>query len=369
SYTSLTNAVCENGNIDDSGIETELSNSEDSNVESDTAETGNDSIELENLFEASVPSYFINYAEGVRTCGDSGCSIDSKPSWLDYDKYRRGQKVALKYFFGIQFAQLLSLLVVFSGPGGPSNYLSTALRVRSWYLDDLWDPKSEAHKNLKTVRAMHDNLRKNLIATDPEDRDRRSTLSTRCESGCPAIWSTLQKELREDFEGSCPHPRVLEDKFQTFYKKRVCVNQTEMVSGLFGAHNVTEEELDSFVHLWRCIGYLLGVEDKFNFCDGDLKTVRQKTTDLIELIFKPCLRKVTQDWEHMSRCVTEGISFYVPGVTFEVSLMYLCNMLGLYTPRLWAALTFSQKIIYYLTHFTFWFLMRLPGSLEYHNWI
>lgn len=394
SESTFRNLTCINKFIDESGTEIKLSNSEERSVESDTPDIN---TELGSSFEdPAIPKYFSNYIEGLRICGDSHCPLDSKPSWFDEKKYRRGQKIAMKYFFGIQFAQLLSLLVVLNNPGGVEpliftgksdtpfkafkRYLSTALRVRSWYLDDLWNTQTEGHKNLKMVRAMHGNLRKNLEATDPKERDKKSTLSGRHDVGCPAIWSTLQNKLREDFEEACPFPRITENEFKKFYKTRACVNQTEMsitqfgfvglfikYPAYFGAHSITDEELDSFVHLWRCIGYLLGVEDKYNFCNGDLQTIRQKTNDLIEFICKPNFRRITQDWEHMTRCITEGISYYVPGVTFEVSLMYLCNMFGLCTPRLWAALTVRQKILYYLTHFIFWFVFRLPGSLNYFN--
>ena len=392
-YRTLRNTSC----MDDTGIKTELSNSEESNVESDAAKISTDSPELEFLSKnPSMPKYFSTYVEGLRVYGDSYSPLDLKPAWLDVDKFRRGQKVALKYFFGIQFSQMLSLMILFNLPGGLESliftgnsdtplkafkrYLSTALRVRSWCLDDLWNSETKGHKNLKKVRAMHECLRKNLAATDPEERNKRCTLSGRCDSDCPAIWSTLHKKIQEDFEETCPYSRISQNEFSELYKTRVSVSQTEMgftqfgfvglfiaYPACFGAHNITEDELDSFAHLWRCIGYLLGIEDKHNFCNGSLKTVRQKANDIIEFFVKPNFRLVSQEWEHMTRCVTEGVSYYIPGVTFEVSLVYLCNMIGLHTPRLWAALPFKQKICYYFIRFMFWFILRLPGSLDHFN--
>lgn len=33
-------------------------------------------------------------------------------------------------------------------------------------------------------------------------------------------------------------------------------------SKFFGIHHATEEELYAFIHVWRVIGYLLGIEDR-----------------------------------------------------------------------------------------------------------
>ena len=35
-----------------------------------------------------------------------------------------------------------------------------------------------------------------------------------------------------------------------------------------GLHKVNKNELKAFIHMWRCIGYILGIEDRFNICRG-----------------------------------------------------------------------------------------------------
>lgn len=54
------------------------------------------------------------YMSGTFYYGDCGRSPDERPDWLDMDKFQRGQKFALDHFFGINYAQLLSLFTLFS---------------------------------------------------------------------------------------------------------------------------------------------------------------------------------------------------------------------------------------------------------------
>ncbi|PNF18365.1 hypothetical protein B7P43_G13578 [Cryptotermes secundus] len=347
-----------------------------------------------------LPEYLNVLLEGMDVCGDSRCPVDSKPEWVDLGKFRTGQRIAMKYLFGLVLAEMLSLMMILSYPNGlqpliftgKSNtpfksfkrYLSTVIRVRSWYSEDIWEPGTEGHKNIKAVRAMHETVRQELHKTKPDEFLKRSTLTGNCKFVCKeaAIWSPLHERIREDFQRSCLYPSPEQRPFLTSKANPVFVNQMDMAltqfgfvglfvlfPGKFGAHGICDEELDSFVHLWRCLGYVLGLEDRYNLCNGDLETVRQRSRDIIHFWMKPNLRDVSRDWEHMTRCVVEGINYYIPGITFETSLLYLCGILGIYAPRISAALTFKQKLLYQFMTFTFCVLLRLPGAPSFFNWL
>lgn len=361
----------------------------------------NSDISLTNARPESVlPEYLNLLVEGMNVCGDSGCPTDSRPEWVNLDKFRRGQWVAMKYLFGLVLAEMLSLMMILSYPGGIRSlvftgksdtpfkafrrYLSTVTRIRTWYSDDIWQPGTEGHKNIQVVRAMHEAVRQGLHNTKPEDLPKKITLSTNSKCVCQeeAIWSPLHKKIHEDFQTSCPFPRPNQCPFLDYHSSPVFINQMDMAitqfgfvglfilfPGRFGAHGISDEDMDAFVHLWRCLGHVLGLEDKYNFCNGNLETVRQRSHDIINFWVKPSLREVSRDWEHMTRCIVEGVNYYVPGITFEISLLYLCSILGIYAPRLSAALTFTQKLFYYLMIFTFWVMMRLPGAPCVYNWL
>jgi hypothetical protein len=353
-----------------------------------------------NKTNSILPEYLNELLEGMDVCGDSRCPVDSKPEWIDLDKFRTGQRIAMKYLFGLVLAEMLSLMMIFSYPNGLQpliftgksttpfksfkRYLSTVIRVRSWYSEDIWQPGTEGHNNIKAVRAMHETVRQELHKTKPDEFLKRSTLSGNCKFVCKeaAIWSPLHEEIREDFQRSCSYPSPEQRPFLISKTNHVLMNQMDMALtqfgfvGLFvlfpskfGAHGISDEDLDSFVHLWRCLGYVLGLEDRYNFCNGDLETVQQRSHDIIHFWVKPNLRDVSRDWEHMSRCVVEGISFYIPGITFETSLLYLCDILGIYAPRISAALTFKQKLFYHFMKFTLCALLRLPGAPSFFNWL
>lgn len=352
------------------------------------------------IFDSVLPDYLKILMDGMDVGGDSGSPLDGKPEWFDLDKFRRGQRVATKYLFGLLLAETLSLLMLLSFPRtllsltftrksdtpykSFRRYLSTVMRIRSWYLDDIWQPGTEGHKNIGVVRAMHEKARREMHNTKFDEVYKKGTLSRSCTFGCKgaAIWSPLHEMIRKDFQGSCPYPRQNQRPFQNYQTNPIFLNQMEMAItqfgfvGLFilfpkkfGAHGVSDEDMNAFLYVWRCLGYILGTDDMFNLCDGDLETVRQRSRDIIHYWVKPNLREVSRDWEHMTRCIIEGIHFYIPGITYEISLLYLCSMLDIHAPRLRAALTFTQEIMYCLMNLVLFVLMRLPGVCLFFNWL
>lgn len=320
--------------------------------------------------------------------------IEKRPDWLDMKKFKIGQKFAQKYFFGLNYSDMLALIILFALPDGLEpliytgnsgtpftafrRYLSTVLRVNSWYEHDVWKDDNLGFRNLRTVRALHLNVSKRLNSTPYDELKSQLTLwGTSSETG---VWSTMTQEVQEDFLTGCPFQSMRPVNHER--PEKVFVSQLDMsitqfgFFGLmimhpdkFGAGSATEEELDGFVHMWRGLGYLLGIDDRFNFCNGTLSEVKQRCHHLVEHWVKPSFQHVTEDWEHMSRCMVEGLSYYVPGVTFEVSLLYLCWVLDVPAPRLYKSLTWGQTCMFYIMRFTFNVTLRIPGMLSFHNWL
>jgi len=353
---------------------------------------GNDNIEE---YMKSLPEDLRKLLEGINQGipNDYTVPINRKPEWLDMKKIKIGQMFAQKFYFGLNYSEMLSLLILFAFPDGLQplvftgnsgtpftafrRYLSTVLRVKSWFEHDVFDENSLAYRNMKTVRAMHLNVSKRLNSVSYNELKTQLTVLGSSNDG---VWCTLKDKVQEDFQSGCPimsfrpidHERV----------GKVFVNQLDMsitqfgFVGLiimypekFGAGNATEEELEGFVHLWRGLGYLLGIEDRFNFCNGTLEEVRRRCHYLVENWVKPSFQHVTEDWEHMSRCMVEGVSYYVPGVSFEVSMLYLCWVLDIPAPRLYASLTWGQTIMFAIMKMTMSFTLRIPGMLPLHNWL
>lgn len=312
--------------------------------------------------------------------------IDDTPEWFDVEKFKLGQKFAVKYYFGLNYSEMLSLLLLFTFPDtldtlmysrnsstpftSYKRYLSTVLRVKSWYEDDIWDKNSSGYKNLRAVRAMHLNISKKMNSESEEGLNSKLRKDD-------ALWCPLNDDLREDFRSLCP---VFQCSPGCFRNRKIYVNQCEMsltqfgffglmllYPGKFGAGNASKKELDGFVHMWRVLGYYLGIDDKFNFCQGSMEEIKERCKSVIDYWYKPNFSSLSQEWEHMSRCLTEGVSYYVSGVSFEVSLSYLCWVLGIDAPKLHSSLTWRQYILFNFIKLTMCVLMRIPGVPALYN--
>ncbi|XP_051169218.1 uncharacterized protein LOC127286717 isoform X2 [Leptopilina boulardi] len=221
--------------------------------------------------------------------GDCGRTPDEKPNWLDMEKFKRGQKFAMDYFFAVSYAQLLSLFILFSFEDGLKpliftgksstpytafkRYISTAKRVRNWYTKNPWKEGTEAYNDIQTVRKMHSIVREKLQKIDNKTIDELTKIKN--------PHSPSRDILRKDFHHACPEPSLgqcpflfFQNKSELNYLRPKGLNQGDMVTTQFAFmglvilypknfgifHN--EENLDAFCHTWRGIGYLLGIDDE-----------------------------------------------------------------------------------------------------------
>lgn len=326
---------------------------------------------------------------------DYSVPIDIKPDWLVMKKYRLGQEFARKYFIGVNASEMMALFVLFALPDGLETlifsknssspftafrrYLSTVLRVSSWYDHDIWREGNPGYQNIKTVRAMHLNISKKINSISFENLKERVTLAG--SSSEPPIWKTDLKDIiQEDFRSECPFK--IGKPIHSTIPGKIFVNQLDMSTtqfgfvGLmvaypekFGAAGATKDELEGFIHLWRSIGYLLGMEDKYNFCAGSYDEVVQRCRSFVENWAKTNFQHLTEDWEHMSRCLVEGMSYISSsGGSFEVSMMYMCWVLDIPAPRLRTSLTWSQRFEFNMVKLMMTYAVRFPGVLPMLNW-
>ncbi|XP_069679179.1 uncharacterized protein [Periplaneta americana] len=325
---------------------------------------------------------------------------EKKPDWFDMETFRRGQAVAMKYYFAISFSEIITLLMMLTFKDGLAvltstgkshtpfksfkRYLSTALRIRSWYTDDIWQPGTEGYKNIKAVRNMHETTFRKIGYISSEEMERRFTVEELYSSDkSVSVRSSLYETILQDFQESCPIPEGKSCFLFTSRKTKIRVVRLQvgytvaqfgflgsflLFPEKFGAHGVTDEEMSSFLYLWRCLGYALGMPDQYNLCDGSLESVRERCRDVIRFWVKSNLRELPRDWEHMSRCLAEGVSYYSPIINFELLLMFLCDILDISAHRIRGSLTLSQKVHFYSVSFVFKFLLRLPGMRQLCNW-
>lgn len=54
-----------------------------------------------------------------------------------------------------------------------------------------------------------------------------------------------------------------------------------------GLHDVTDEDLDNLIFFWKVMGYLHGIEDRFNLCAEDIHVTRELFRYVWENVYKP----------------------------------------------------------------------------------
>ncbi|XP_011299636.1 uncharacterized protein [Fopius arisanus] len=334
----------------------------------------------------NVPDSLITNVAGHLVPDDSGNLPSDVPDWLDKEKFTRGQRLARDNIFGIFFSEALSLYTLYSFDNGLKpivmtgrssdpytsfkRFLSTASRVRNWFTSDPWTKGTPAYNDIQVVRSLHTSVRKTLRNMSLSELDRLAKIKD------PLAERT--EILLEDFRSSCPAPKTGQCPHMMpgiKGNRPRGLNQGEMgltmfgFVGLpilfpeaFGIHYSSEQDLDDFCHLWRGLGYLLGISDEYNFCNGGLKETQQRSRDFLDYWVKPNFREIPPEFEHMMRCVYEGLHLYFPGSSYDASLLYLTDLMGLHMPRLRASMTYSSWLRYYLSKTIFYYSFKL-------NWI
>ncbi|XP_025265761.1 uncharacterized protein LOC105254238 isoform X1 [Camponotus floridanus] len=341
----------------------------------------------------NISKYFPNIPKSLRSIlpatfedGDCGRSANERPDWLDMNKFYRGQQFALRYFCAISLSNLISLPLSFSFADGlkplilsqksstPYNafkrYLSSIRHFRNWYTSDPWCEGTQAYHDIQVVRKLHRAMRQKLCSMSDDEIDLASKMSY---MKCP-MFQTIAK----DFADACPLAKSRQCPFtmsrikglnqgDMFGTQFACMGLIVLYPEQFGIYDASDEDLEAFCHLWRGLGYLLGMQDQYNFCRGSLQDIRQRIEDCIEYWVKPNLRTVTAEWEHMTLCLYEGIAAISSLSSYKVFLLYLCDIFKLKMPRLYSSLNFWDRIVYVLLKFQFLYLTKLPGVFPVMN--
>ncbi|XP_075234891.1 uncharacterized protein LOC142332369 isoform X1 [Lycorma delicatula] len=346
-------------------------------------------IDVNEDINSYLPSEIRLLQDGLDKGLQKTSTQDIRPEWFDINKFKKGQEFAMKYYFGVNFAEMLSLLILFSFDDGFQpliftdqsgtpytsfkRYLSTVLRVKSWFENDVFDTNSIAYYNIKIVRSMHESISKKMNSLNVNDIDDKiNRLLNEKNLKC-----SLKNSIKEDFKSSCPFNRIYQRKTNNrilyFNQCSMSITQFGFIGLVitypdkFGAANATDEEMEGFIHLWKTIGYLLGIEDKYNFCNGSLIDVRNRCKDLINYCVLPSFCNITNEWEHFSRCLVKGVSFYVPGNTFEISILYLCYVLNIKAKKIYSSISWLTYFRLQIFKFTLCFALRFPILLNLAN--
>ena len=72
--------------------------------------------------------------------------------------------------------------------------------------------------------------------------------------------------------------------------------------------SLSPEDMDAFLHFWRGIGYLLGIEDKYNLCNGNTDQIKLLCQLNLDKKLKPSITESRSEVSvEMSRAIVNSI--------------------------------------------------------------
>ncbi|XP_055600658.1 uncharacterized protein LOC129749649 isoform X2 [Uranotaenia lowii] len=230
------------------------------------------------------------------------------PPWFDENKFKRGQKFYHANLTGAINGALTGLISILAIPSildvliftGQSStpvtafkrYVLTILHTLNWYSHDL-KPGTDSWKSLAYVRRIHASSGKAANRKDPK-------------------MMVSQKDMA-----------ITQFGFLGF----VILNPQKL-----GIQYV-REDFEGFIHFWRTIGYMLGIEDRFNLCTDNLETTRQQMQLVNDQLLRPALQSPSSDFVFMTKTMIDGLWAFSNFLEYDAYMFLtrrICNVPGHY---------------------------------------
>ncbi|OXA43119.1 hypothetical protein Fcan01_22186 [Folsomia candida] len=325
--------------------------------------------------ELNIEEFFLDL-KGARTIPPAKIDPDRKPpAWLDFNLARRGQQfarnnlpsISISHMFGLASSpytdgiDILLLSGNFSTPASATKrYTSTITEIITWYTDPFWESGSDGnitdiYKSLNRVRALHSALA--CAASKKISRGEILSDASEFSDYAPtAAWAAAKKDLNNS--NIPPSQRGIAPSNEKIFNA-VPFNQQILALIQFafigfpilfperlGISCPNEDDLSAFNHLWAILGYLVGIEDKYNIAlRPNLKSAREVYRGIFERYAIPSLFHAEKDAIFVADVTFQGLQ----GIT-SISpniLMYwtLKDILQIQATNTYKALTFTEKII------------------------
>lgn len=141
-----------------------------------------------------------------------------------------------------------------------------------------------------------------------------------------------------------------------------------------GLYNVQDNDLKSFIHLWRVIGHIIGIEEKFNICRDSLDETTAICKSLADNVFKPAVDNKDKEFITMATYLINGMWSLNPLFEKDVYLNLLHRVLWSSdsannnpADKEYIPLTFSKKILFYIYLLTIW-SVKFTVFKMFHNY-
>ena len=236
---------------------------------------------------------------GASACGDTGSDPTEKPSWLDLEKFNRGRQFFKEHFISVLLAMYCSLAsglsvtnllvpLVHTGRSDTpeksfKRYISTFKHVVLWHLGNVWDSRSSAFESVQLVRRMHRSVAKSINA-----------------------------------ESS---PRLHVSQYDMALVQCGFMGAVLTYPEGFGIR-CTQSDLEDYIHFWRGIGHLLGMDDKYNLCRGSYEETHSICKSIEENVLKKALQSPPYHFQSMADAFIIGSNTLIPFSLFTYNSIF-----------------------------------------------
>jgi len=321
------------------------------------------------------------------------------PPWLDVELFHTGRQFAINNLISILMSNFRSLMVGMNIPNlwevlvltGQSEtrkkafprYVSTAKHIFQFYNFEPWT--KEAQEVFRVVNNYHLQAalkQRSMTRSERSARARQVLENLPPEEKLPPhpLDSVLAENIRflrettfKDFKFEVYHRYAASEV--AFSQMDMALVQAAFIGSVvvfpkhFGAAHATEQDLRGYLHLWRVIGYYLGVKDSCNL--AKMETLEEGRALLLEVGHKlvvPAMLNHSQEALHMSK-VAGGKMF-----DYHLALYMFCYVHGYELKMLWEKFSLRQKCNYYLRNLIYEYLLQVPFInrfvvRRFNNWL
>lgn len=224
------------------------------------------------------------------------------PPWFDAELFKKGQKNYFKYAGAMSNGMLVGLIAVLAIPsilkvlicsrrsGTPLDayrrYIRTIFHVVAWHDSDM-KSGTKAWQSITIVRKTH------LASRKMCERAEQITITQR------------DMALTQfGFLGFLVlKPRML---------------------GLPD----TPDVMEPLIHLWRVVGYLMGIKEEFNICTDSVSTTKERMNAILSNVYRPALEKTGEQFDLMSKALLDGLWYSDVILNFRPYMCFAKRLAG-----------------------------------------
>lgn len=92
----------------------------------------------------------------------------------------------------------------------------------------------------------------------------------------------------------------------------------------------TDEDLEAFIHFWRVIGHMIGLDDKYNLCTDSWSTTKPRLEAMLTYVYQPSLEiaSTSEKFREMSRALITGLWCFNPFLSFDAYTFFMKMVTG-----------------------------------------